>query len=107
VVAANVDTLFIVTSRNAVFDLTGLERYLIVASECGSNAVSSSRAKASASSPKQRRRSTHHGEWRVDRLAGWAGARKAAPSTSVVAIVVVVFLQVLHPRMATADYRVF
>ncbi|MEB2847976.1 ribosome small subunit-dependent GTPase A [Rhizobiales bacterium RZME27] len=38
-VAANVDTLFIVTSCNADFNLPRLERYLIMANEAGSNPV--------------------------------------------------------------------
>lgn len=38
-VAANVDTLLIVTSCNADFDPARLERYLIMASEAGSNPV--------------------------------------------------------------------
>lgn len=38
-VAANVDTLFIVTSCNANFDPARLERYLIMAREAGSDAV--------------------------------------------------------------------
>ncbi len=38
-VAANVDTLFIVTSCNADFDPARLERYLIMAGEAGSDAV--------------------------------------------------------------------
>ncbi len=38
-VAANVDTLFIVTSCNADFNLARLERYLIMANQAGSNPV--------------------------------------------------------------------
>lgn len=38
-VAANVDTLFIVTSCNADFNLPRLERYLIMANQAGSNPV--------------------------------------------------------------------
>lgn len=38
-VAANVDTLFIVTSCNAEFNLSRLERYLILAEQAGSNPV--------------------------------------------------------------------
>ncbi|MFP3581785.1 GTPase RsgA, partial [Arthrobacter sp. SIMBA_036] len=38
-VAANVDTLLVVTSCNADFDPARLERYLIMASEAGSNPV--------------------------------------------------------------------
>ncbi|MGO7616535.1 GTPase RsgA, partial [Rhizobium ruizarguesonis] len=38
-VAANVDTLLIVTSCNADFNLARLERYLIMATQAGSNPV--------------------------------------------------------------------